>query len=739
MQTLHRPPASLPHRLYGALAPLVVPAALLIGLILVIATGWFAYGWSHAYDSLIQQSAAHAKVDRWSMLAGVAVGFSVAAFVLSWLGAGYGPLWWCGLILMLVSGWMDAKGDYLPLAGLWLWAAMAVAFAWRTWRTKAIHSTLWLLGVIGVLALVAFKYPGTRFAHLSAADLHHGLLAVLAALTLPAGVVLTYRGLWRAGTHLPQPGQGGSSATAPAPTPLAPSPDEADRAAEAKRRNHAELAERRRQIDAFRKPPAINFADVDGYEREKLKLRQAIEPVLRKAADAGVGALLYGPPGNGKSLLAVATAGELGVPILRINYADTNSTWVGRTSQKIFEELDEAFKFPAGAVVIFDECDALWTDRSRAIAGSGNDEYQRLIGGFLERFDRLREQGIAVIATTNRPDTLDPALIREGRINLKLEVGNPDADGRDAVIAKVAAAHQLQIEPALRRWFVGFSAGFSVARLRAIVVRAGAACPELSADALLAALRDTSGEARVNAESVVPLDQLILPPDVQRFADEVLPALADPFVFEHENGGVPPQGAVFCGSPGTGKTALARALALAADCNLVVAGGASLAASPALVQETIAKAIRLKPSILFIDEAEPLLQRRDGVLPNSGAITQFLELTGSSASGLSGVLLLAATNLPDTLDPAVLRGGRFGRSIWFALPTAEVIAKALRDLLAAAPIPHELDVNELARTLAAHQKSLADLNSIVQVARSRAAARAMRTQAPSVMIGDDFS
>jgi len=307
------------------------------------------------------------------------------------------------------------------------------------------------------------------------------------------------------------------------------------------------------------------------------------------------------------------------------------------------------------------------------------------------------------------------------------------------VIAKVVAAHQLQIEPALRRWFVGFSAGFSVARLRAIVVRAGAACPKLSADALLAALRDTSGEARVNAESVVPLDQLILPPDAQRFADEVLPALADPFVFEHENGGVPPQGAVFCGSPGTGKTALARALALAADCNLVVAGGASLAASPALVQETIAKAIRLKPSILFIDEAEPLLQRRDGVLPNSGAITQFLELTGSSASGLSGVLLLAATNLPDTLDPAVLRGGRFGRSIWFALPTAEVIAKALRDLLAAAPIPHELDVNELARTLAAHQKSLADLNSIVQVARSRAAARAMRTQAPSVMIGDDFS
>lgn len=209
-----------------------------------------------------------------------------------------------------------------------LWAAMAVAFAWRTWRTKAIHSTLWLLGVIGVLALVAFKYPGTRFAHLSAADLHHGLLAVLAALTLPAGVVLTCQGLWRAGTSAPARARRvvGYGARPHAARALARRSrpccrGEAQKPCRAGRNAAA--------VDAFRKPPAINFADVDGYEREKLAPpgdpsrccasgdRRRRRPALRPARQWQVAA-------GGRH-------GELGVPILRINYADQFD--VGRPHQ----------------------------------------------------------------------------------------------------------------------------------------------------------------------------------------------------------------------------------------------------------------------------------------------------------------------------------------------------------------------------------------------------------------------
>jgi len=260
---------------------------------------------------------------------------------------------------------------------------------------------------------------------------------------------------------------------------------------------------------------------------------------------------------------------------------------------------------------------------------------------------------------------------------------------------------------------------------------------ELSEDHLLAAMRSDSGAARIGAETFLTLEQMRLPPEAKRFVDEVLPALRKPFQFR-EAGGHPPQGALFCGPPGTGKTALARALAIAADCSLVSAGGAELAASPTRVRETIAKAVQQKPSILFIDEAEPLLQRRDGFVPNSGAITQFLELTGSSSADLNGVLLIAATNLPDSIDAAALRGGRFARQIWFALPDQQTIETHLSELLAMAPMPNAVDVKALATRFAEDGRSLADIDALVKTARSRAAARAIATGSKALLTEADL-
>lgn len=719
--------------------PLAVPSAIALALVSAATFAWLVLTGVYSYDAELRGYFSQSGLNPLVGYGMLAAAYAIPLAILAVAGSGNGALWWAGCIAWAVADSAGGRAPAVLLFGCACWAVMTFSYAWRAWRTKSLFSSLWLFSSMIVLGYAATRWPGAKLAHLGASETVIAARVLFLALLPSAVIILAFRAIWQlSGKHAPGVDASALPVTAAHSSKSGPvSSSSSAEVADARDAKHEAIAKQRAAIAASRQPPKENFAGVDGYEQEKTALRRCISAVLARDGEAGLGAVLYGPPGNGKSLLAVSVAGELGVPVLRLNYATVNSQWIGTTSNNIFETLDEAFRYPAGVVVVMDEVDALWKSRTAYEGSGGQDEYLRIINGFLERFDRMRGAGIAVVATTNRIDALDPALVRAGRFNLKLEIANPDRDTRRRLVQRLIEPLEIAPDPRVLDWFVGFSSGFSTAKVRNVVASAIRLDARFGARALLATLREDSGASKPAAEDCNSLADLQLTGSAARFVEEVLPALRDPFAFACA-GGLQPQGALFCGPPGTGKTALARSLALAADCSLVVTGGAALAASPAKVREVIATAVQQKPSILFVDEAEPLLQRRDGWGPQSGAITQFLELTGSSAADLQGVLLIAATNLPEIIDPAALRGGRFGRRIDFELPSAEALRARLSKLLAGAPMAHAIDVEAAAQSLATAGRSLADLEARFSTARSRAAARAIERNEAAVLQADDL-
>ncbi len=183
----------------------------------------------------------------------------------------------------------------------------------------------------------------------------------------------------------------------------------------------------------------VTFADVAGADEEKEELQEVVDFLRNPEKFTSIGAriphgmLLVGPPGTGKTLLARAVAGEADVQFLSISGSDFVEMYVGVGASRVRDLFDQAKKV-APSIIFIDEIDAVGRKRGSGLGG-GHDEKEQTLNQLLVEMDGFaRNEGIIVLAATNRPDILDPALLRPGRFDRQIHVGRPDVKGREEIL-----------------------------------------------------------------------------------------------------------------------------------------------------------------------------------------------------------------------------------------------------------------------------------------------------------------
>ena len=217
----------------------------------------------------------------------------------------------------------------------------------------------------------------------------------------------------------------------------------------------------------------VSFADVAGADEEKEELREIVDflQAPQKYLDLGAripkGVLLVGPPGTGKTLLAKAVAGEAGVQFLSISGSDFVELYVGVGASRVRDLFEEAKKV-APAVVFIDEIDAVGRQRGAGLGG-GHDEREQTLNQLLVEMDGFTSnEGVVVLAATNRADILDPALLRPGRFDRQIYVGRPDLKGREEIL-RVHARNKPLSEDVDLRVLAQSTPGFSGADLENVI------------------------------------------------------------------------------------------------------------------------------------------------------------------------------------------------------------------------------------------------------------------------------
>ncbi|MBX9977838.1 MAG: ATP-dependent zinc metalloprotease FtsH, partial [Alphaproteobacteria bacterium] len=217
----------------------------------------------------------------------------------------------------------------------------------------------------------------------------------------------------------------------------------------------------------------VTFADVAGIDEAKAELEEVVDflkdpqKFQRLGGSIPKGVLLIGPPGTGKTLLARAIAGEAEVPFFSISGSDFVEMFVGVGASRVRDMFEQAKK-NSPCIVFIDEIDAVGRHRGAGLGG-GNDEREQTLNQLLVEMDGFDEnEGVIIVAATNRPDVLDPALLRPGRFDRQVEVPNPDVNGREQILKVHAAKVPLGDDVDLRVIARG-TPGFSGADLRNLI------------------------------------------------------------------------------------------------------------------------------------------------------------------------------------------------------------------------------------------------------------------------------
>ncbi|MCV2363854.1 AAA family ATPase [Paucibacter sp. DJ1R-11] len=479
--------------------------------------------------------------------------------------------------------------------------------------------------------------------------------------------------------------------------------------------------------------PRFSFSDLAGMASAKCRLLDAGHSALSSGLQATNGILLYSRPGNGKTAISEALAGELGVGFISVSIADIGSKWVGQTTEQLVQAFRDAER-QAPCVLLIDEVDSVISDRSD---GSSHDG-QRTTNAFLTEMVRIRGRGVVVIAATNFLDRLDVAAIREGRFDFKIELPPPDLPARIGLLtnglkreAPFSSVLPTEIRAAAERWV-----GFSAARLLAIAHQAGKVLPPtggvIDRHDLARALREVQAKRSTFPESTKCLDDLALEPG----HSDTLFGLAWRMkeIFDAEAvGATVPDGILFYGPPGTGKTEAARALAKETGWAFFITNGSELAYAPSKIGEICAQAEDARPAIIFIDEADDILADRK--MGGARVATNTLLTVMDGAHGKApDVLYIAATNHPEMLDPAVLRGGRFTEKVGFLPPQGEALRAFVHGWLADKGWEVEGGLDQA--VLSVQGLAVANVKAVLQAALNYTVNRSVRAHLPVVKMLD---
>ena len=478
----------------------------------------------------------------------------------------------------------------------------------------------------------------------------------------------------------------------------------------------------------------ISYEDIGGLEGVVTKLREMVElplkhPILfeKLGIDPPKGVLLHGPPGVGKTMLARAVANETDAHFITINGPEIMSKYYGESEQtlrSIFREAEE--KSPS--IIFVDEIDAIAPKREDT---TGEVE-KRVVAQMLASMDGMAGRGqVIVIAATNRAQAVDPALRRPGRFDREIEIGVPSADGRFEILSIHTRGMPIADDVDLRH-YADNTHGMVGADLQALTREAAMGTlrrflPDIDLDAetipaeILDAMEVTNNDFTMAAKDIQPsamrevfvevpkvkydeiggLDDII-----QKLKESVEWPIKNPEAFKRI-GINPPAGILLYGPPGTGKTLLAKAVANESEANFISIKGPELLSkwvgeSEKAVREVFRKARMAAPTVIFFDEIDSIASRRGSNGGDAGVtervISQLLtEMDGLEA--LNEVIIMAGTNRPDIVDPALLRPGRFDRIIYVRPPDLEGRKEILDIYAKKMPLDDDVNLEEIARSL----------------------------------------
>ena len=476
--------------------------------------------------------------------------------------------------------------------------------------------------------------------------------------------------------------------------------------------------------------PRVTYDELGGLKNEVQKIREMVELPMRHpelfekiGVDAPKGVLLYGPPGTGKTLLAKAVAGETNAHFISISGPEIMGKHYGESEERIRELFAQAEE-NSPSIVFIDEIDSIAPKRDEV---SGEVE-KRIVSQLLTLMDGMKSRGkVVVIAATNRPDSIDPALRRPGRFDREIEIGIPDDDGRHEILSIHTRGMPLDERVNLKQiskvthGFVG--ADLEVLSKEAAMRSLRKILPEIDLDEekisseILQKIKITEEEFRDALKEVRPSalrEVQVQIPNVSwddvggldNLKDELREAIEWPIKYKEAFDFVDvesPKGVLLHGPPGTGKTLIAKALAKMTESNFISIKGPELLSkwvgeSEKGVREIFRKARQAAPCIIFLDEVDALVPRRgsgdSGTHVTENVVSQILtEIDGLEE--LNNVLIVGATNRLDIVDEALLRPGRFDRIIEVTNPDAKGREHIFKIHTKNKPLAQDVDVKKL--------------------------------------------
>ena len=496
----------------------------------------------------------------------------------------------------------------------------------------------------------------------------------------------------------------------------------------------------------------VAYEDIGGLKEEIQKVREMIELPLRHpeifeklGIEAPKGILLHGPPGTGKTLLAKAVASESNAHFISISGPEIMSKFYGESEARLREIFKEA-KEKAPSIIFIDEIDSIAPKREEV---TGEVE-RRVVSQLLSVMDGLEARGkVIVIAATNRPNAIDPALRRPGRFDREIEIKVPDKRGRLEILQ--IHTHNMPLDPNVDQHRVAaVTHGFVGADLEYLCKEAAMKClrrllPELNledeklAPEVLDKLAVTMSDFDNSIKDIMPSamrEVYLESPDIpwteigglEEVKRELQEAVEWPLRYPNlykELSHTIPKGILLHGPSGTGKTMLAKAVTTESEANFISVRGPELISkwvgeSERGIREIFRRARQASPCVIFFDEIDSIAPTRGGGNTGGGSIERMVSQLLTEMDGIQkdihGVVVLAATNRVDMIDSALLRPGRFDKIVNVPKPDVNTRQKILEIHTKGKPLGRDIELRRIAEVTEGF--SGADVSAVANTAIS---------------------